>query len=468
MILLKLSIKIKGIWLLLLYILLAIVFLINWGDIPELYEFNYGVLFIGYIIVGGIYFFSLASGKVYFFDPFNIISFLYLMIMVIYPMYDYIRLDLTKAGVDTSGACVEGTIIFVASYMIFCLGYFNSRISLKSSFFERIDRLDDASMSLLATICWVISFTGSLLGQASRGLSIQYILTLGMTVQDDFLQATSNDSMLFLLMLGPTLIVAEVMITAYSKSFVLKSVTMALSAIILFMRGSRIWLLILFSAPVIYWYVKRKEIPSFKVILVSFMGALFLFATLQVARINIAQGKDFFDIIAENVLSLDTYMDVFYSDFSTYKVYYGILQAIPSRMDYLLGRGIFGYTLALIVPRMFWPGKPDAPEREVVYAALGQQGMDSGFAYPNIGIFYSEFGIIGCVIFMWIFGVLMSKSRKLYMIHSKSALILYSCLWPFCFQLTTRSISNQVYSVLFGCIPLFAAWIISSSFSHHK
>lgn len=120
--------------------------------------------------------------------------------------------------------------------------------------------------------------------------------------------------------------------------------------------------------------------------------ALTLFATLQIARVSIARGRDFRASVEEQLFSLETYMSVFESDFSTYKVFYGIVEAIPQKMDYLLGEGLFGYTLALVVPRALWPGKPDAPERAVVYAAMGQGAVDAGNAYPNIGTFYSEFG----------------------------------------------------------------------------
>lgn len=462
----KLSLKGNAILGLALYVLLGIVFLLNWVDIRDQYMMNYGVLCITYIIVGGIYFFAMASGKVYFFDTFNIVSFLYLMIMVIYPIYDYTRLDLTKAGVDTSDACIEGTLIFLVSYIIFCIGYFMARIHIKSNFFEQIDRLDDSIISKIAILCWCIGIAGALAGQISRGFSLQYILSMGtIAMQEDVFINSRSGGLLFLLKLAETYTMAQIMILVYTKNFLLKVITYVISLVCVFMGGSRIGVLVICSAPVIYWFIKRRKTPSLKMTIASFLGALFLFAVLQVARVSMAQGASYLDSVGNRIFSIDTYMDVFYSDFSTYKVYYGILEAIPEKMDFLLGRGIIGYTLALAVPRALWPDKPDAPEREVVYAALGQKGMDSGFAYPNIGIFYSEFGIIGCIVLMWIFGVIMSKSRKLYMMKSKSALVVYSFLWPFCFQLVARSPSMQIYSFLFALLPFIMAYIYRNLFA---
>lgn len=108
---------------------------------------------------------------------------------------------------------------------------------------------------------------------------------------------------------------------------------------------------------------------------------------------------------------------------------------------------------------MLTSAKPDAPEREVVLHSLGQTAVDSGNAYPNIGTFYSEFGWIGSVFFMFIYGSLLSNARKLYMLNSRSALILYACLWPFCFQLTMRSISNAIYVLGFGILPFIVVWL---------
>lgn len=458
----RLSIKLNRIWLIIAYILLGFLFLIGWDSIPYEYTLNYAVLFMAYIIVGGIFFIVEASGKVKLFDPFTIVSLLYLMIMVIYPIYDYTRLNLTKAGVDTSDGCIKATLIFVVSYIIFCTGYFFTKVKRNSGFFKKIETISDNEMFIIAIVCWIIAFSGAMLGQISRGFSLDYILTLGRAAQDDIMVTSSSGGLLFLLMLTPTVIVSELMICVYGKNKLIKGMVVLLTAIYLFMRGSRVLFLVFLAAPIIYRYMKKGKSPSIKTVLLGSAILLIIFAIMMIARVGISRGSDFRELLMANLFSLETYMAVFESDFSTYKIFYGIVNAIPSKMNYLFGKGIFGYTLALIVPRAIWPGKPDAPEREVVLAAVGQTAVDGGNAYPNIGTFYSEFGIIGCVVFMFIFGKLMSKARKLYNVNSRAALILYSCFWPFCFQLTARSISNAVYSLFFGFLPILIAWCYST------
>lgn len=456
----KLPIQRKRIGFLIIYLLMGAVFIYNWIGVPQEYQANYAILFSAFVIVGGITFYFYASGKVKMFDPFSIISLLYIMIFVIYPLYDYSRMNLSKGGVNTADGCIKATLIFIPSYLLFCFGYFNTRIKRnRNPFFEKIEGLADNDMALIATLCWIISFVGCMAGQVSRGFSIKYILSMGSAAQNDVFVNSSSGGLLFLLMLAPTMIVSQMMILVYGRSRAIKLFTIILSLIYLFMRGSRMLMFVMVAAPIVFWYIKMGKSPSPKMIALACFIALTLFATLQIARVSIARGRDFRESVAEQLFSIDTYLSVFESDFSTYKVFYGIVNAIPEKKEYLLGEGLFGYTLALIVPRAIWPGKPDAPERAVVYAAMGQASVDAGNAYPNLGTFYSEFGIIGCLVLMWIYGILASKSRKLKQDSMRSATIIYSCLWPFFFQLTTRSISNAFYSLFFGMVPMIVAWL---------
>lgn len=460
----KIKIGRRKVYFVIAYLIIAMVFLFKWLDIPSKYSANYGIVLLAYLVVGGLVFLTFSSENVRLFDTFTIVSILYLMIMVIYPLYDYMRLELTKSGVDTTSGCIKATIIFMVSYIAFYLGFFftNRHNETKiSSFFGNIDSISQNEMNMIALFCWCVAYAGCMAGQISRGFSLSYILSMGKTVQDDILVTSSSGGLLFLLMLTPTVIVSELMIWIYGKNMFIKVGTLALTMIYLLMRGSRILIFVMIAAPVVYWYLKRKRSPSMKMIVLGCAGLLVIFAGVQIARVSISRGQDFREALSVQLFSFDSFMAVFESDFSTYKVFYGIVNAIPQKMNYLLGEGIFGYTLALVVPRAIWPGKPDAPERAVVNAALGETAVASGNAYPNIGTFYSEFGVIGCIVFMWIFGYLMSKSRRLYKMQSASALILYSCLWPFCFQLTARSVSNAVYSLFFGMLPMIVAWLYS-------
>ena len=460
----KISIRRDRAGFLLIYALLGVLFSYLWMDIPDIYLENYGILLLAYFIDGGITFFLWSSGRVRFFDPFTIISFLYVMILVIYPMYDYTQLNVYKSGVDTSSGCIKGTAIFTISYLLFCVGYFVSDVKDGGhNFFKRIERLNRIKIAQISLVCWAISFAGAMAGQVSRGFSLNFILSMGAAGQEDILVNSTSGGLLFLLMLIPTMIVSEVMLLNYSRNPLIKIITFALTALFLFMRGGRMLMIDMVAAPVILWYLKRKKSPSVKVASIAFALAITLFAILQVARNDISQGQDFRRNLSENLFSVETYMSVFDSDFSTYKIYYGIVNAFPEQYDFLYGKGMIGYTAALIIPRSIWEDKPDAPEREVVYSAMGQTALDNGNAYPNIGVFYSEFGTLGTMVLMFLYGVIMSKARKLYEFQSEPALILYSCLWPFCFQLTARSFSAAMYTLLFAFLPMMLCWFLAGN-----
>ena len=79
----RLPIQRKRIGFLIIYLLIGAVFIYNWTGVPQEYQANYAILFSAFVIVGGITFYFYASGKVKMFDPFSIISLLYIMIFVI-------------------------------------------------------------------------------------------------------------------------------------------------------------------------------------------------------------------------------------------------------------------------------------------------------------------------------------------------------------------------------------------------
>ena len=389
------------------------------------------------------------------FDPIVIISFLYLSIFLVYPLYDYCQDNLLKAGADTSEGCVRGTLIFVLSFFSFFIGYFFTPVSGKRSyFFECLDRLSPTMIFWVTCVVWGISFIGSIYALVARGFSLHYLFSLGTMNMYEHFVSIENSRFLFLLMLGPTLVVSWMLIMVYSRSWLVRVLFTIPTAVYLFMRSGRWIAFVAMLAPVVYYYIKNRKNPSMVKLLACGLACLFLFSIMQVSRSSLYSHKNITDAIRDNIFSMETYMQPLESDFSTYKAYYGIVKSFPGYQGFLLGKGIFGYTIALIIPITLWKNKPDAPEHEVVRLALNEEAVIGGVAYPNIGSFYVVFGIPACVFFMLLFGFLMSKARSLYMQNSKIALVLYSCLYPFCFQLVARSPSSAVYLILFALLPV--------------
>ena len=128
---------------------------------------------------------------------------------------------------------------------------------------------------------------------------------------------------------------------------------------------------------------------------------------------------------------------------------------MPEKHPYTYGATMIVYTLVLIIPRAIWPGKPIPMMKEVVEAVQGATVLKAGAAFPNLGEFYMEFGAIGCVVCMWIFGVLSRKLKILYEDpDNTNDVILYCTLLPAYMQLIARGYTpSNVYLILFLALP---------------
>ena len=96
-----------------------------------------------------------------------------------------------------------------------------------------------------------------------------------------------------------------------------------------------------------------------------------------------------------------------------------------------------------------------------------------GSAYPNIGEFYYEFGILGTIVCMFIFGYI---TRKLYYRMLKTGdrlqLITYSIMLGYLFQFVCRgSISSWAIDIVFMFGPIWLLKIViprSKEYKHSR
>lgn len=457
----RFSLKKSRLWFFLLFFIIGFLFFLLSKNIPISKIQNYYTLLFGYFIVSTLFCLTITQKRTHFFDPIVIITILYLAMFSIYPMYDNLRSEFMKEGVDTSAGTVKGTVIFVLAYWAFWIFYnFTSDEVRKrnGNMFQKIDAIPNSTLVLSSYFWWAISYVACVFAQLSRGFSLSYLFSFGTAGTRVLAQ---DSSVMFLLNFGPTLILALCMICVYGRNRLLKASCVGLTVLYLFMRNGRWLIMIIGLAPIVYWYMKRKREPNGGLIALISFGGMGILSLMQLVRNSIAVGESFSQIVRENLFSIDTYLAPFESDFTTYRTYYGIVLNIPSHFHYLLGQGMILNTLQTIVPRALWANKPLLTAKTVVLEALNSTAVANGEAYPNIGEYYSEFGIIGCIVLMSIFGYLAAKSKKLYKLDSRSALIVYSVLWPFYFQVTSRIFSSNVYYVLFALLPLLSALALS-------
>jgi oligosaccharide repeat unit polymerase len=150
-------------------------------------------------------------------------------------------------------------------------------------------------------------------------------------------------------------------------------------------------------------------------------------------------------------------LDATFENFEIYKPFYGLVQAVPNVHGYTLGKQLF-YTVVIVVPRLIWPDKPMPIMQELMSVSLNSYAVQAGAAWPNLGEYYSEFGIIGCVFFMFIFGMVCCWCRKLYRADNRTthSLIAYSIILPSLLQIIIRGYTpTNFYLMLFLLLPIW-------------
>lgn len=183
---------------------------------------------------------------------------------------------------------------------------------------------------------------------------------------------------------------------------------------IVFFSGTRAAILVPILVPIVIHYIQKGKAPSLASLGIAAGLLVLLFAVMQVARGGVAAGTGF-DIGGS---TLDDLFGPFYAEIDDFKVFYSILGVVPERHGFLCGSQMILYSLVLLVPRAIWPGKPMPQVYDIVNATYGNQAVLNGVAYPNLGEYYVEFGVIGIIACMFVLacyaatpGISMSKGR---------------------------------------------------------
>lgn len=215
---------------------------------------------------------------------------------------------------------------------------------------------------------------------------------------------------------------------------------------ILFFSGTRAAIILPLLAPIVISYVQKKKAPS----LVAFAGAaallVFLFAIMQVARVGIRTGVGM-DLGTGGLANL---FEPFYAEIDDFKVFYSLLPLFPNRISFLYGSQMIVGSLVVLIPRAIWPGKPDPQVHEIINILYGNRAMLNGVAYPNLGEYYVEFGVIGIIVCMFILGLLCRYARNLYMKRQglSLSLVLYSLIYGALFQIIIRGYMPQNFTMM--------------------
>ena len=420
-----------------------------------LYRSNYAVLLGGFTFCSILLATKLREKNLFVFDPFLFSSILFFCIFLIQPMLDIIYNQVYYYGfTNPAYGCQKGTIVFVLSYFAFYIGsLFINNKNTNTLLYRSLEKKEESAIAYISLFLWMLFTILCVIFLLANGYSIRYIFSLGQlgNAQVDEIFARFG----FLWKFSSSMIVCYVYYFVFGKNWLLKLILFAVTFVILILNGGRAVLFVFLAAPIIYYYAKHKKNPPIQYIVLALSLFLVFAAVVQAARWSLRSGGE---VKVETQWNADTILYPMRSNFSIYKMYYLVLDAIPQRIDYLLGQETLLYTAVMFVPRSIWPSKPDTPIRDIHRYVAGDLAVANGEASPGITEFYMDFGLLGCMVFCLLFGYLVSKLKKFYL-YSKGnthGLILFAVFYPLLFQVIIRGyMPSLFYSILCILLPYF-------------
>lgn len=414
-------------------------------------QLNYSMIAFSYFVVSGLLISTFAIRTVSIFEPLLITTIIYLMLFSITPLINIINNDNLWFGVDVMEGCIKATSIYIISYVFLWIGY-NCNIKLKRNINKKIKKIyeyeDKKRILNIAIIIWGACFLLSICYFLLSGMNLTYIFTLGGAGE---ISNNGGSAIEFISMFSYSLIPTFMYIYIYGKNKLFKSVLFLLSLLVYLLRGFRFIIVILVIAPIVYKYIKSNTKPKANKIVL--LGIVMI---LGIGVIGFIRDAIRFDgNISWSNLSIDFIVNAIKENFDIYKTFYGGVVAIPTLHNYTMGSQIL-YTFTMFIPKIIWSNKPMPQVQELIALSINEVGSKSGTAWPNLGEFYTEFGVLGCIILMFIFGVLLSKSKKLtYDLNNDHKLIAYSIILPSILQLVIRGYTpSNFYLMVFLIMPI--------------
>ena len=416
----------------------------------------YWFLLIGLLAFSFIFVFT-AVKDIYIFEPVFFAMVLYLCIFFVQPLE-----DLKNDKFSFAEGARKGTIFFFAGIIVFLIGYYinynsQNRLTKNELFSKSIPEKDRSMVYYCALGVWIFSFFACLVYFLGSGYSLSYVLSIGLA-GDAEVNPASN--LLIFYTLKSCMTASWLYLFLFGKSKVIKIVTIIISIAFLMSLGGRTALFQFLLAPVFYHYAKNRSTPKVRTLVLFLVLGIAMSVIIQQFRYGVRDGSGF--VMPE--FTMETLLSPFEHEFGIYRAYYAVISAVPSKTPFLYGSGIFLYTLVMFIPRGLWPGKPDPPIDTIIETAMGKVSVEGGAVYPNIGEYYVEFGIIGVLALMLLFGIFLRlvNSLRLHGEEGSHAMILYAAVAPMVMQLVTRGYTASNFpQLVLTAAPVFVVYYIT-------
>lgn len=428
----------------------------------EMWGFGGGDFWFLMFILSALVFFPVIlgciQGQMDLFEPIFLVCAAYFLYFVWAPTNDFLKANYTVFGIDILPGLARGTLHAAVGVASMLVGYYvmfgdaRSRSRTVTTFEATPENPVDLrnssaatkyAIGLILTAIVCLGLTFKLTGwNWSRLLSFgQYgdeVLGIWLIEQNPFLNYLHSTLEWFL----PAFLVLFVFRrrpTARSRVFLMIGF-FAIFAIYTTL-GFRYRVLLLMMAPVLYTYLVKRKRPGIVGIAVAGLVTVLMVGIIGGTRNSTRRGAE----IDREDLEISQTTSGFAGDLRLYPPFYRMLDVFPTDYDYIWGTSYL-YVFISPIPRVLWPGKPDAPVRSVLRIIVGERAVQQGLAYPNLGEFYVNFGLVGEIIGMFLFGYLL---RRVWMFlqrnpHDPWALIIYSMVLPFLVQVVSRGYFVQI------------------------
>lgn len=421
----------------------------------------YMVLCLQLLVIWGILVFTSSRYGIDLIEPITFLTAIHILMFEITPIICLLTEDILWFEQDLWGGCVKGTWISTLGYICIVFSYYSrfrnkkplhSDNSYESGSIHCYETSNKTNILIVNLLIWIIAFASNVFLIMTSGNSMFYILTLGMGANATHSASSANVE--FLGIIAYMMVPSFLYIFELSKNIALKIILLYLMASTFIIRGFRFILIAVILAPLIYICVKKKIRPRLWQILPVFFVIAVMIGFVGLARTDLRAGNGLDDLSLSS-LSYQIVYDMIIENFSIVKTYYGIVENIPAHMGYTFGQQMILYTLIMFIPRAIWPQKPQPILRKVISTSVSPYAAVAGTAYPYIGEFYHEFGIMGVIVFCYLIGKICGNLKSKMMKNDIHSNVLYATMLPLLFQVLIRGYTpSNFFMLLSVSIPI--------------
>lgn len=446
----------KVILMMCLFSFATLVFVLCPSTLVVKYKSCYYILCINLFIILMIWEVILARLDIDVFDPFLLATIIHVLLFEITPLICLWTNDISWFDVNVWDGCIKGTWISTAGFVAVALAYFSTFGRTREVHYvgaETIEEIDEGRRERIYYLnlgIWIFAFISSVLLQITSGKNILYMLTLQSTALSDDTELTKS-AFQFLGTFGYMMLPSFLYVAHFGKSKVMKVIMFYLMAMCYLAQGFRFIIVAIIVAPLIMYFLNRNKRPKGYQLLLTFIVLALMVGFVGYIRTGIRTGGG----VISTGFGMEDIVESITGNFEIFKTYYGIINHMPSDLGYTLGQQMFLYTLILFIPRSIWPGKPQPILRQVNTVAVSEYANTAGTAYPYIGEYYQEFGIIGVIILSFVLGKLLKKMGSYMYKPDIHSIVMYSAIYPLILQVLIRGYTpSNFYLVLFVIVPI--------------